>query len=246
MKKFYIYLIFFVITALGIIIMHNYKRKNKQDKELIVIMLGPPGSGKGTYSNLLKKDLNLPHISTGDLFRENIKNDSALGKKAQEYLKDGKLVPDDLVVDMLFDHINKNSYKKGYILDGFPRTINQAIILNKRVEGNANIVVINLEIDNQVLINRITNRLSCSKCSAIYNKLYKPALNDNKCDICNSDLIQRKDDTKEVIEKRLIEYDNQTKSLIEFYEDKGNLINIDADNQMDKVYSNIKKTLNIN
>jgi adenylate kinase len=245
MKKKFVYLIFFVIIALGVIIMNNYKKESKQDKELIVIMLGPPGSGKGTYSNLLKKDLNLPHISTGDLFRENIKNETSLGKKAQEYIKDGKLVPDDIVVDMLFDFINKNNYKNGFILDGFPRTINQAITLDERVDNKANIVVINLEIDNQVLIDRITNRLSCPNCNSVYNKLYKPALKDNECDICQTQLIQRKDDCKEVIEKRLTEYDKQTKPLIEFYKDKGNLINIDANKDMTEVYSNIKNKLNI-
>ncbi|NGX56995.1 MAG: adenylate kinase [Candidatus Anoxychlamydiales bacterium] len=247
MKKIIIYLLFFLITALGVIFMHQMSssKKNIKDKELVVIMLGPPGAGKGTHGIKLSAQLNLPHISTGDLFRENIKKETDLGKEALKYIKEGNLTPDNLVIDMLFDHIKKNNYKNGYILDGFPRTVNQAQTLENRLNNKAKIIALSLDIDKSLLLDRITNRVMCSKCHTPYNNKFMPPKKEGICDKCGAELFQRKDDTKEVVEQRLVAYNNETKPLIDYYNKKDELKSVDANGSMEVVYSNLLKALDL-
>lgn len=186
----------------------------------IVVLLGPPGVGKGTHAAPLSRHLQIPHISTGELFREHLEKKTSLGKKAKAFIQKGELVPDSLVLDMLFERISKKDCKKGYILDGFPRTVVQAKQFEKQLPSEHEIKVIYLSSDQNLLVERITGRLSCSHCSLIYHKIVSPPQKENICDECGNKLYQRSDDTKEVFEKRLKVYYDQTNPLIDYYKKK--------------------------
>jgi len=197
-----------------------------------IIFLGPPGSGKGTYSSRLSRIIGIPHISTGDMFREAIKQQTELGTKVSEYLKKGELVPDEVTIDVLTQRLNLPDCKKGFILDGYPRTIPQAQALEKITKIN---IVIDLKIHEAILIKKLTARRVCNTCGEIYNiadihdtiddvKYDMPSMSPKKpgiCDRCGNELIQRKDDTLDVIEERLKIYKKQTKPLIKYYTDQG-------------------------
>lgn len=189
-------------------------------KPLVVILLGPPGAGKGTHAGPLSDKLHLPHISTGDLFRENLRNQTELGKKAQGYMKEGKLVPDELVLDMLFDRIANNDCKNGYILDGFPRTVPQAEALDKRLNDKVKETAIHFSAPDSVLIDRISGRIVCKSCSFAHHKTFIPPKQEGVCDKCGGELFQRADDKVEVVKKRLEIYREQTQPLIEYYSHK--------------------------
>ncbi len=212
---------------------------NPQQKK-ILIFLGPPGSGKGTQAKRLSKDLSLPHISTGDLLRENIKNGTKLGKKARGFIEKGQLVPDDLVVDMLFDRISREDCKKGYILDGYPRRVSQADVLRERLSENDEVLALNLDVPDEVIVERITGRLTCRNCGIVYHKIYNPPMNPERCDKCGGELYQRPDDDEKVVRKRLATYKEETKPLINYYAEKNNLITIDGNQAPDKVMSDIQ------
>ncbi len=183
-----------------------------------IVMLGPPGSGKGTYASRLTKMLGIPHISTGDMVREEIKAQTEIGKKIKEYNDRGELVPDEIIIKLLAERLKKADAKKGFILDGFPRTLRQAEALEKLSEID---LVINLNVPDEIIIQRLSNRLICKRCGAIYNRLtLKPKVN-GVCDVCGGELYQREDDKPEVIRERLKVYKRSTEPLIEYYRRKG-------------------------
>ncbi len=212
----------------------------------IIVMLGAPGSGKGTQAVRISKEFTIPHISTGDLFRENLKNKTPLGKQVRGYMDSGRLVPDELVLAMLFDRISNPDCKNGYLLDGFPRTIPQAEALDSFLadqKSDKAVKVINLKCSDESVVKRISGRLTCKSCGHVYNSYFSPPKIEGHCDICNSSLIQRPDDQKQVVEERLRVYKNQTEPLIEFYKNKHLLKNIEGENNTDVVYQDILKVL---
>lgn len=192
---------------------------------MIIIMLGAPGTGKGTVAGLLQESLGLTQISTGDIFRKNIKEETELGILAQKYIEQGNLVPDEITVKIVEDRLNDPDVENGIILDGFPRTIKQAEELDKILDQKGKKVekVINLETPDEEIVERIVSRRVCSnqECKAIYNIVLHPPKVEGICDKCGAELIKRKDDTEETIRKRLKEYFKQTKPLVEYYEKKG-------------------------
>lgn len=204
----------------------------------VIILLGPPGSGKGTQGARLSKELGLPHISTGDLFRENMKNETELGKKARAFIDKGQLVPDEIVLNMLFDRVSKPDCAKGYLLDGSPRTIPQAEAIDKFL-GNTKIVALDLEVKDDVIVKRIAGRLSCKACGHIHNKYFSPPAAEGKCDKCGSALTQRSDDNETVVQERLKVYHAQTKPLIAFYKKKNVLVEINGEEQPDVVFKKL-------
>ena len=232
-----------IITSIGIFITGFVRAETP--KPLVLVLLGPPGAGKGTYAVSLSKTLKLPHISTGDLFRDNLNKNTPLGKKAKSYMEKGELVPDDLVIDMLFDRIANKDCMKGYILDGFPRTIYQAESYDKRLNNKAKIIVIDLDIEDAPLIKRITGRIVCKECGSPFHKEFSPPKEPNKCDNCSGELYQRKDDTEKVVNERLKVYHKQTQPIIDFYKNKGNIIyKINAKGNKDVIFQNIMKSIN--
>ena len=198
---------------------------------MYIVMLGAPGSGKGTIGKMLSKDLDLVHVSTGDIFREQINKGTDLGKKIQSYLEEGTLVPDDVVIETVKTRLMENDVENGAILDGFPRTVAQAEALRDFLKENkpgAKRVAIELDVPDDVIITRIVNRLICTNksCGAIYNKETKPPKQENICDVCGSELKRRDDDNKETVTKRLGIYHENSKDLIEFYRENNALYSI--------------------
>ena len=192
---------------------------------MYIVMLGAPGTGKGTAAKMLAKKTGLLHISTGDMFREQIKKGTELGKLADSYISKGQLVPDELTIDIVKDRLNWEDAKNGVILDGFPRTTPQAEALDKILEekGKKVTIVPELVIPDQVIVERILNRATCSnkECGAIYNTKFKPPKVEGICDVCGSELVVRTDDNEETIKNRLEVYRQNSKDLIEFYKEKG-------------------------
>lgn len=206
-----------------------------------IIFLGPPGAGKGTQSQLLKERNNFIQISTGDLLREAVKNQTPLGLKAKEYMNEGKLVPDELIISLIEEKLKE--YKDSNIIfDGFPRTIPQAESLNKLLKDfNRDInAVILFKIEDEEVIKRLSGRRVCPSCGAVYHIIYNPPKNDEICDKCGAKLIQRDDDKEEVIRKRLEVYHQQTKPLVDYYKNK--ILEIDATDEPENVY---KKIINV-
>lgn len=197
---------------------------------MYIIMLGAPGSGKGTLAKELSKEYNLVHISTGDIFRENIKNETELGKKANEYISKGMLVPDDLTIDLVKNRLTQDDVKNGAILDGFPRTTHQAEELEKFIKNNNPIqtVAILLDIPDEDLVKRVVNRVICSnkECGAIYNTEFRKPKVDGICDICGSKLIRRADDNEETVRDRLKVYHDNSKEIIEYYDNENVLFTL--------------------
>ena len=195
---------------------------------MIIIMLGAPGTGKGTVAGLLQEKLGIKQVSTGDIFRKNIKEGTELGKLAEKYISKGNLVPDDVTVKVVEDRLNEPDVESGIILDGFPRTVKQAEELDKILEGKGKKVdkVINLTTPDEEIIERIVNRRVCSnqECKAVYNLILNPPKKDGICDKCGSELVTRKDDTEETVRARLKNYFEQTSPLVEYYEKQGVLL----------------------
>ncbi|QQY79394.1 adenylate kinase [Keratinibaculum paraultunense] len=210
-----------------------------------LILLGPPGAGKGTQASAIVKKYNIPHISTGDIFRENIKMGTELGKKVKEYMDKGLLVPDDIVVSIVKDRILKDDCKDGFLLDGFPRTVNQGEALDKELSnmGLKLDKVINLNVEKEILIERITGRRICKDCGATYHIKFNPPAKKGICDNCGGKLYQREDDTQETVEKRIEVYQQQTKPLIDYYTKKGLILNIDGSKAIDEIFEAIVKAL---
>lgn len=210
-----------------------------------LIMLGAPGAGKGTQAANLAKELNIPHISTGDIFRANIKNGTELGKKAKSYMDAGKLVPDELVCDLVAERIAKDDCKEGYILDGFPRTIPQAEALDKAVLalGTKIDYAVNIDVPDEAIITRMGGRRACLNCGATYHVQYNPPKKEGICDTCGHPLVLRDDDKPETVQTRLNVYHEQTQPLIDYYEKKNILVTVDGTQSMDKVFSDILKAV---
>ena len=206
-----------------------------------LIIMGPPGAGKGTQSEKIVAELNIPHISTGDMFREAIKSGSELGNLAASYINQGNLVPDDVTIGLVKERLSRPDCANGYLLDGFPRTIAQAEALESLTNDISRPIelVINVDVNLDALIDRISGRRVCSKCGYSYHIETKKSKVDGICDSCGSELIQRKDDTKESLDVRLHAYENQTKPLVDFYSNKGLLKNIDGQQEISKVFENI-------
>lgn len=210
-----------------------------------IVMLGPPGSGKGTYSQRMSPKLEIPTISTGELFRENLKQGTEIGNKAKEYMEKGELVPDEIVIGMLQQRIQQKDTEKGFILDGFPRTIAQAEALDKVEKIDA---VINLVVPDEIVIARLSSRRECKKCGKIYNTLYLKPKVEGICDVCSGELYQRADDMPETIKERLRVYIQNTQPLIDYYGAKGNRIDIPCnsvdvppDEQVEKIMTALKE-----
>lgn len=197
---------------------------------MYIVMFGAPGSGKGTAAKILAKKANLPHISTGDMFREQIKKETELGKLANSYISNGQLVPDEVTINIVADRLSWEDAKDGVILDGFPRTLEQAKALDDILAklGKQVNVVPELKIPTDVIVDRILHRATCSnkECGAIYNTKFKPSKIEGVCDICGSALVTRADDNEETIKNRLEVYEENSKDLIEYYSAKGVLLPI--------------------
>lgn len=206
---------------------------------LVLILLGPPGSGKGTQAALLKESLHTPHISTGDLLREHIRKETPLGHKAKAFMDEGKLVPDDLIIDMFFERVGQEDCKQGYILDGIPRTLPQAEKLQIYFRKTARVVVINLALSDAKVLERLTKRVICERCGTPYHLIYSPPKEKERCDKCSGRLIQRPDDTEPVIKERLNVYRRQTEPLIAFYSTRRMLRTVECDQPKEKIYSEI-------
>lgn len=212
---------------------------------LRAVLLGPPGAGKGTQAVRLVEKYEIPHISTGDIFRKNIKEGTELGKKAQEYMNAGALVPDELVVDLVKDRLQQDDCKNGFLLDGFPRTIFQAEKLDEFLsESNQKMdIVINLKVEKEALIKRLTGRRVCKDCGASYHIVNIPPKKEGVCDICGGELIQRKDDNIETVENRINVYEDQTAPLIGYYEEAGSLVDFDGEASLDEVFDAIVQAI---
>ena len=210
-----------------------------------IIMLGAPGAGKGTQAKMIAEKCGIPHISTGDIFRANIKNGTELGAKAKEYMDKGLLVPDELVCDLVVDRIQQADCEKGYILDGFPRTIPQAEALENALNAIEQKLdyAIDIDVPDENIINRMSGRRACVGCGATYHVLFNPTKVEGKCDVCGESLSLRDDDKPETVKKRLDVYHTQTQPLIDFYTERKVLVEVDGTQSMDKVFDDIMKIL---
>lgn len=213
-------------------------------KQKNLIFIGAPGAGKGTIANVLLAKYPLAHISTGDLLRNEIKNDTSLGRQAAEIMKAGKLVPDDLVTGMVRSRLAQSDCQKGFILDGFPRTLNQADLLGKVLKELNNQLsrVIYLKVSDDILLQRLTARQNCKKCGEIYNKLFMPSKVEGVCDKCGGELFQRPDDSLETAKSRLKVFYQETQPLIDYYEKQGLLLTITSTDK-DEIIATLEKEL---
>ena len=206
-----------------------------------IIMLGAPGAGKGTQAIKISEKYSLPHISTGDIFRYNIKNNTELGKKAKEYMDKGELVPDELTVSILLDRVAKEDCSRGYILDGYPRTIPQAEVLEKALaeKGESIDYAVNIVVPDENIVNRMSGRRVCTNCGETYHIVFNNTKTEGICDKCGTEVIQRADDMPETVKSRLTVYHNQTEPLEEFYKKKGIYKEVDGTKPMNKVFEDI-------
>lgn len=210
-----------------------------------IIMLGAPGAGKGTQAKKIAEKYGIPHISTGDIFRANIKAGTELGKKAKTYMDQGALVPDELVVDLVVDRVGQEDAKNGYVLDGFPRTIPQAEALDKALAaiGEKMDYAINVEVPDENIINRMSGRRACVDCGGTYHIKYNPTKVEGVCDACGGKLILRDDDKPETVQNRLEVYHKQTQPLIEYYSKQGIMKEVDGTVDMEDVFKAIVEIL---
>lgn len=210
-----------------------------------IIMLGAPGAGKGTQAKKIADKYNIPHISTGDIFRANIKNGTELGKKAKEYMDKGLLVPDELTLSLIMDRFKSDDCKNGYVLDGFPRTIPQAEALDEALTNAGEKIdyAINVEVPDENIVNRMSGRRACVDCGATYHIAYAPTSKEGICDKCGGGLILRDDDKPETVLKRLGVYHEQTQPLIDYYTEAGILKEVDGTIDINDVFAEIVKIL---
>ena len=213
----------------------------KKGKIMKIVMLGAPGAGKGTQANMIAEKYNIPHISTGDIFRANIKNGTELGKEAKGYMDKGQLVPDELTVKLLLDRVAQADCKNGYVLDGFPRTIPQAEVLDSELTKNGEKLdyAIDVDVPDENIIHRMGGRRACLKCGATYHVEYVPPKKEGICDVCGSELVLRDDDKPETVKNRLKVYHDQTQPLIEYYTKQNVLHSVDGTQDVNQVFSDI-------
>ncbi|MDO5345536.1 MAG: adenylate kinase [Lachnospiraceae bacterium] len=206
-----------------------------------IIMLGAPGAGKGTQAKKIAEKYSVPHISTGDIFRANIKNGTELGTKAKAYMDQGLLVPDELTCDLVVDRIQQKDCENGYILDGFPRTIPQAEALDRALKAMGEKIdyAINVDVPDSSIVNRMSGRRACTSCGATYHIVYNAPRAEGVCDACGEKLILREDDKPETVQKRLSVYHEQTQPLIDYYEAAGVLKTVDGTADMEDVFAAI-------
>lgn len=210
-----------------------------------LIMLGAPGAGKGTQAKKLAEKYNIPHISTGDIFRANIKNETELGKKAKGFMDQGLLVPDDLVLELVADRLSQEDAMRGFVLDGFPRTIPQATNLDetlKRINSQINFAI-DVDVPDENIVRRMSGRRACVKCGATYHISHNPPKVEGICDSCSSQLILRADDEPDTVLKRLSVYHEQTQPLIEYYKSKNLLATVDGTLPIDEIFDAIVSLL---
>lgn len=210
-----------------------------------IIMLGAPGAGKGTQAKKIAAKYGIPHISTGDIFRANIKEGTELGTKAKAYMDKGELVPDELTCDLVVDRISKPDAANGYVLDGFPRTIPQAEALTRALNERGEKIdfAINVEVPDENIVRRMGGRRACLKCGATYHVEYNAPKVENVCDVCQGELVLRDDDKPETVQKRLSVYHAQTQPLIDYYKAEGVLAEVDGTQDIDVVFQDITKIL---
>lgn len=210
-----------------------------------LILLGPPGAGKGTQAVKIVEKYNIPHISTGDIFRENIKKGTELGKKAKEYMDKGELVPDDLVCEIATSRLLEDDCKDGFLLDGFPRTVYQAEKLDEFLKKHGKEIdkVLDIAVEKEELMTRLIGRRVCKACGATYHIENMPPKKEGVCDKCGGELMQRADDTAETVENRIEVYNSQTMPLVEYYENAGNIAHIDGAIGLENVFNSIVSVL---
>ncbi|MFH1612978.1 MAG: adenylate kinase [bacterium] len=207
---------------------------------LVFLFIGAPGSGKSTQGDLISKKYNIPHISTGNILRESIKEKDELGKKVEQYVNSGVLVPDEIITSVVEKRIKKQDCEKGFVIDGFPRNMDQVKEFNKMLDEYSFQLkqVLNIQLENKILIKRLSGRRICSQCKEQYNLYFNPS-KQNKCEKCEADLIQRKDDNEEIVKQRLIVYEKETNPLIEYYEKEKILVNIDGNRDKEEIFEEI-------
>ena len=210
-----------------------------------IVMLGAPGAGKGTQAQRIAEKYGIPHISTGDIFRSNIKAGTELGKKAKSFIDQGLLVPDEVTIGMLLDRIHEADCKNGYILDGFPRTIPQAESLTEALAANGEAIdfALNVDVPDENIINRMSGRRACLGCGATYHITFNPPVKEGICDTCGQELVLRDDDKPETVKKRLDVYHQQTQPLIDYYKNAEVLAEVDGTQPMDAVFQGIVEIL---
>lgn len=210
-----------------------------------IVMLGAPGAGKGTQAKMIAAKYQIPHVSTGDIFRANIKNGTELGKKAKEYMDQGLLVPDELTVDLVIDRLSQEDCQKGYILDGFPRTIPQAEALDAALAKRAEKMdyAVDVDVPDENIVSRMSGRRACVGCGATYHVVHNPSKKGDACEVCGEQLILRDDDQPETVQKRLTVYHEQTQPLINYYTGQGILKTVDGTQDMNDVFETIVKIL---
>ena len=212
---------------------------------MYIILLGAPGAGKGTLAKMMEKKFGIPHLSTGDILRDNVNKKTCVGNQAKKYMDNGKLVPDDVMIQMVKERVLEEDCKTGFILDGFPRTMEQAEAL-KLIFNEFNVIVdaiFNLEASRDIIIGRLSGRRICKGCEAIYHIKNIPPKFEDKCDKCGDRLYQRDDDKKDVVKKRLMVYKTQTKKLISYYEKQDSFYEIDANKKADEMFMEACKDL---
>jgi adenylate kinase len=210
-----------------------------------IVLLGPPGAGKGTQAKSISKRYNIPHISTGDIFRKHISELTPLGIEAKKHMDKGHLVPDELTIELIKDRLSQSDCKNGYLLDGFPRTVNQAEVLSNLIKerGEQLDSALLIDVPKEYIIDRMTGRRVCPACGASYHIKYNPTQISGKCDLCGADIVQRKDDREETVRERLDVYEAQTHPLIEYYSRINLLDTVDGTKAINEVFDSICKVL---
>lgn len=210
-----------------------------------VVLFGPPGAGKGTQAKSICNRYSIPHISTGDIFRKNISENTPLGIEAKKYIDNGQLVPDEVTINMVKDRLQAEDCKMGYLLDGFPRTVHQANALEEFLKDREESLdtALLIQVPSEFILERMTGRRVCPSCGASYHVKFNPTKIESKCDVCGSDIIQRKDDSEETVKERLAVYERQTQPLIEYYKEKKLLSAVDGTKAINEVFESICKIL---